>query len=58
MSVQYYTVKITQTLEGCVQIQARSEEEALLLADFKYNNLCKDLPTMEENSPLLFHICK
>ena len=58
MSVQYYTVKITQTLEGYVQIQARSEAEALFLADFKYNNLVKDLPTMEENSPLLFDICK
>ena len=58
MSVQYYTVKITQVLEGYVQIQARSAKEALFLADHKYNSCCYELPNMEETMPLTFDICK
>lgn len=51
-----YSVCITQKLEGFVDIEADSPEEALELADATYNAEGCELPDMEDGIPLEFEV--
>ena len=51
-----YTVKIIQTLEGYVSIDAGSEAEALEIADKFYNEQGNELPDMDDCCSLTFEI--
>jgi len=49
-----YDVKIIQSLEGCVRIEANSKEEALQIADKRYNRDGSELPDMDDVKDLDF----
>jgi hypothetical protein len=51
-----YIVRITQTLEGWVEIEANSEKEALDIASEKYGTNGEELPDMETTRELQFDI--
>ena len=50
----FYDVKIIQTLEGYVIIEANSIEESIKIADKKYNDDGEELPDMEDMQSLNF----
>ena len=50
-----FDVKITQILEGHVEIEAESAAAALRAADALYNKGGAELPDMDDVSPLRFN---
>lgn len=51
-----YVVEITQTLNGCIEMQAKSESEALIKARDMYERDGKRLPDMDDCNGLDFCI--
>ena len=51
-----YPIKITKIEESHIEIEAGSLEEALQLADYRYNTLGLELPDMDGGTALTFEL--
>lgn len=51
-----YSIRITQKLEGYIEVEADNSAEALQLAGEIYNGQGHDLPEMEDCNPLEFEL--
>lgn len=49
-----YWIEVQQTLTGCVEIEANSVQEALRIADQRFNENGEELPDMDDCEPLTF----